>query len=697
MNICRLWFTGFFRKISIPSIVFSGIIFSGCGIQSRQDYSFTGNQQTVPFPKGLVYETEGFSFDDSLVIFTATDDLSDLIPVIQYEFMSMFNTMVIEVPDEDRAHYILRYDESMDEESYTLEVDDKIIATGGSYKAVAMATISLLHFVSGNKDGWSIPGVSIYDYPDLAFRGLMIDVARKKHSIEVLKQIVTLCRWYKINYLQLHLTDEDYFSFPSDAYPQLSTENFIFSKEELADLVRFADARGVELIPELDVPGHAGQFVENMPEVFGFKNQKLNRYTINMANDEIYKVLETLIGEIASVFKSSRFIHIGGDEANFSGMDEDDEVQAYLVNNELESIEALFWHFINNMNDIVKKRDRKTIVWEGFSEEGNNVVSKDITVMAWETMYQLPDKLLEGGYEIINVSWKPLYVVNNRKWSPETIYNWNVYQWQNWYPKAPSFNPIQIEPNEHVIGAAMASWDQPEYVEISSLRKRLPAMVERVWNINSHESSNDFMTVVNNLDEKLNRYFSPVALQEDGLRFPEINDGYRNEQVWFGDTLTLHMIVPENLSIKYSIDEPLSENSPIYSETLKIFDSGTIRYRAFSAQGIPVGNEILKYYELNPLEVHFQGKHLLTEEEYWDRLEPWRFPYSDSLTITITSKRHGNIRYHTDHEKNNEYVEYTDPITISEDVLITAGLFINDSLTGVLWRQQFIDRNEIGK
>jgi hexosaminidase len=473
-----------------------------------------------------------------------------------------------------------------------------------------MGTVSVLQLISENNNFWHIPKGKIRDYPDMPFRGLMIDVARKKHSIEVLKQIVSLCRWYKVNYLQLHLTDEHFFSFPSDTYPQLSTKGFHFTKEELAGLVEFADARGVELIPELEVPGHAGQFVKQMPEIFGFDNKMLNRYTINMTNDKIYPVLDTLIGEIASVFHSSQYIHIGGDEADFSGMDQEPEVKQYLQKKELESVEELFWYFINRMNKMVQKRDRTAIVWEGFSKEANNVVSKDIIVMAWETMYQLPVDLLEAGYNIINVSWKPLYVVNNRKWNPAEIYDWNVYQWQNWFPKAPSFNAIQIEEHPNVLGAFMASWDQPEYVEVSSLRKRLPAMVERIWNKKKRLPSEKFLAAVDNLDQKLNSYFSPVNIQENGLRFPEIQDGFRHEQVWFGDTLTLSMKAQEDYLVRYSLNEPLFQKSLVFNRPVKISETTTLRYRAFTHEGQPVGHEILKYYELNPLDVSFTADSL---------------------------------------------------------------------------------------
>ncbi|MFW6259298.1 MAG: family 20 glycosylhydrolase, partial [Tangfeifania sp.] len=540
-----------------------------------------------------------------------------------------------------------------------------------------------------------IPKGVIYDYPDLPFRSLLVDLARREHHLAVLKQIVSLCRWYKVKYLHLHLTDDNHFRFPSDAYPQLVTEEFHYTKKELKELIEFAANRGVEIIPELEVPGHAGQFIQKMPEIFAFRDENLNRNTINMASDDIYPVLDTLVGEFARLFHSSKYIHIGGDEPNFSGMDEDPEMQQYLKNKGLQSVEELYWHFINRMHEFVKKRGKQTIVWEGFAKEGNPVVSKNIIVMAWETMYQLPSELLEAGYEIINVSWKPLYVVNTRKWSPAEIYNWNVYQWQNWLPEAPSYDTIQIVENPDVLGAGMASWDQPEYTEISSLRKRIPAMVERVWNVEKKITEDEFQAKLNLLDKKLGRYFSPVEVKATGLSFPEVTDGRLDEQVWFNDTLRLSFETPLNLTVRYTTDgTKVSFSSPVYKNPLKFSETTTLRYQAFSLNGEPVGHEILKYYELHPLKIEYESDSLISEDERWKRPDSWRFPFYENLKIHISAKRPGVIRYAKGSNVTANSSVFRKRIIIESDEYVEAGLFQGDSLIGKTWSQHFININE---
>ena len=644
----------------------------------------------IPVPKESHFQEGSFGFQDTLILYTGSKALKPLYDVLRQEFKSLYRTEVIRGSNPDDADLLLQLDRDLNDRAYRIDIGDKIKVTGATYDAVAMGTVSVLQSISDHRDNKTVRRGSIYDYPDLPFRGLMIDVARKKHSITTLKQIISLCRWYKVKYLQLHLTDDNAFRFPSDSYPQLTTEGFHYTKKELTELVEFANARGVELIPELDVPGHSHQLIEKMPKTFGFRNQELNRNTINMTREEIYPVLDSLIREIAAVFPSSEYIHIGGDEPNFSGMNEYPKVAQYLKSNDYNSIEELYWHFINRMNAIVKEQGKRTIVWEGFSKEGNAVVSKDITVMAWETMYQLPSDLLDAGYEIINVSWKPLYVVNNRKWDPLEIYNWNVYQWQNWLPKAPSYDTIQVDEHQNVRGGSMASWDQPEYTEISSLRKRLPAMVERIWNKKRVVTDEEFLQALNQLDTKLEDYFSPTEVRASGLTYPDIEDGRRDEQIWFSDTLRLVLNAPHDLVVRYTTDgRPVSQSSSVYRDTLLFSETTTLRYRAYTSEGEPVGHEILSYYELHPLEVRFEGENLMKEEELWERVESWRFPFSDRLKIHISTPQEGVIRFEKGSELTANSPVYEGPITIRDDVFIKAGLFREDSLVGKTWNQHF--------
>lgn len=643
----------------------------------------------LPAPKQVHWQNQQLCFSGTLYFYSGNSELDTLYHVLKNEILTMTGMPLEKTTDPNAPGIQLFIDRNLQEEEYRVEIVDRVKIYGADYRAVAMGTATALQSLQMSENNICWNGAVINDQPDLHFRSLLVDVARNKHDLGTLKNIVNLCRWYKINHLQLHLTDDEAFTFPSVAFPQLTSESG-FTAAQLTELVNYAQLRGIQLIPELDVPGHSARLIEKMPWLFGFNNRQLNHNTVNIGKDATYVALDTLIGEVAHIFRYSDYIHIGGDEANFKGMEQDREVAAYLKQNDLQNVEELYWHFINRMHSFVKKRGKKTMVWEGFSKEGNPVIDKDITVMAWETKYQLPQDLLEGGFKIINASWKPLYVVNEKKWSPQQIYNWNVYSWQNWVPEMPSYTPIRLSPDVNVLGSAMASWEQPSYVQLSSLRKRLPAMADRIWNVKTKMTDSVFLATLQLTDSLFDQYMSPVTIAAKGLLHPTIQDGRNKEQTWFGDTLRIALQAPKKYTIRYTLNNaPVDSTSMVYERPLVFNNSQLIKFRAFRGN-TPVGNEELHYYELHPLEVSMQGGLAIAADKQWESRNPTSVSFIDSMKLNISANRSGTIRYVTgNHDLSIDAPLYHQPITIKDTVMIKAGLFVNNTLIGAPWVQYF--------
>ncbi len=443
---------------------------------------------TLPSPKSAVFDMVLLTVTPNLSCKVATSKLRPLVQVIDKEFHQITGGRIVVATSGSSSQVTLALDLAMDEQTYRLIIDSNIQITGGSYQAVAMGTVTLLQMLKRQSDGrFAVPRVTISDCPALPFRGLLVDVARKWHDVSTLQQLIELARWYKINYVQLHLSDDTLFTFPSSPFPELPTPEKHYTKAELRELVEYARVRGVALIPEIEMPGHARPMVERRPDKFGFESTLKDAHgrtinTMNIGREKAYGALKTLVGEVADIFKTSPYIHMGGDEANLEPLSAEPEGQRYMETHQLANVHELYRHFIVQMNEIVKRHGKQMIVWEGFRKDGQVEIPRDVLVMEFETAYQLPQDLLAGGYKIINTSWKPLYVVNERKWEPEYIYNsWNPYRWENPFPQHPSFKPIQLEPTPYVIGAMMCAWEQDQDIELPSLRQRLAAMSERTW------------------------------------------------------------------------------------------------------------------------------------------------------------------------------------------------------------------------
>ena len=670
---------------------YSSVVFLSIASLSCKDNRVTNQQHGVfPVPKEIDYRSGSLCLSDTIAV-TFTDASLRALSLLLRDELRTLENLAVDVSRTRPGELELVIDSSMQQESYTLVADDHIVIKGRDYNSVAMGTATLLQILATNKNR-CIPRMEIRDRPDSYWRSLLIDPARRPHDIETIKNVVRLCRWYKIRYLQLHLTDDQFFTFPSQAFPGLPTKAFHYTLDELNDLVEFAHVHGVELVPELEVPGHAHHLVTKLPHIFGFDDPSLNRNTINMARDEVYAALDTLVSEIAEVFKYSRYIHMGGDEANFKGMEDNAQVNRWMQEHNLTDIDELFWHFINSTNAIIKKHGKSTIVWEGFSKEGNATVDKDITVMAWETMYQMPQHLLDGGFRIVNVSWVPNYVVNDRKWSPLDIYHWNIYRWENWVPHIPSYKPFQIDRHANVIGGGMASWEQDAFEEISSLRLRVPAMSERLWNHESKMSDSVFSSTLLTVDSAFSSYLSPVRIESLGRTYPYIQDGRYNEETWFHDSLRVTLDTRDGLDIRYTLDNSkVSSQSEKYQSVLVLRKGGNVRYRAFAGD-IAVGAEMFNYYSLRPLAADFAGNFPVPPDSIWATLTNKIIGYRHTLTVSLTALRPGIIRYVIgDRNVTASSSEYTKPLTFAarEITLVRAALFADGVQVGEAWEQRF--------
>ena len=198
-----------------------------------------------------------------------------------------------------------------------------------------------------------------------------------------------------------------------------------------------------------------------MPELFKIRGTKPYEHhaTINFANAEVLRAVETIVGEMCAVFRSSPYFHIGGDEADFIFAHQHPEFQAAFRSFELgeKGQWQLYRHFLIQMNQIVRKQGKQMIVWEGFHREPDSKfqIPKDVIVMEYECPFYPPRQLVEDGRTVINACWTPLYVVNQKRWSPQQIYDWNLYRFGQHTTQYALTTWHQLEATEQIIGGQM--------------------------------------------------------------------------------------------------------------------------------------------------------------------------------------------------------------------------------------------------
>ncbi len=347
--------------------------------------------------------------------------------------------------------------------AHTLNIGEQAVVEGFDYRAVAEGSATLLQALSQANGRVALPALAVKDWPHADFCAVMVDCGRQAQPIVWLKKMVETCRMYKVRYLQLHLTDDQGWCFPSTAYPQLGAKPqgpTRYTLEELKDLVAYGDARGVTIVPELEMPGHSGAALNCLPEVFDAINpetkQPIGLGCMNIASEDIYPALDTIIGEMCNVFKSSPYFHIGSDESTIGRVPLHSGYKAFMAKHGLNNDGELANHFIARVNDIVKKHGKLTIKWEGLG----NQAAKDIIIMTWIGRSNMARKFLDEGYATITCPWD-LEV----PWE-----QWSMYQ----------CNSSKLNKGDAVIGAILVAWEASAEVNAAKVRTAAGRQ-ERTW------------------------------------------------------------------------------------------------------------------------------------------------------------------------------------------------------------------------
>ncbi len=391
-------------------------------------------------------------------------------------------------------------DDTLAGEEYRLVVDgEKTTVYAATEKGMHNGLANLLWLLelateetALDENGIAMPKVEICQKPDMPYRGLMVDLARQWHPIEYLYGYVDLCWKNRASHLQLHFTDSQSFTLPMKAYPQLCTEGRTYTREEIASLVEYAKERGIELVPEVDVPGHTDQFFLKYPEVFGNAG-------VLPACEEVFEALRTIFAEVADMFPHSPWIHLGGDEAAIGGWEQCERTQAYMEAHGIANIHEMYAEYIRIVTEMIFALDRTPVVWEGFAKAYNDRIDRRTIIIAWESYYQPAYDLAEAGFTLINCSWKPLYIVTpDTHWTPTEIAALDPWHWDHWWEKSVAFpDGYSIDQSYPVLGqqicawgdriAGWENWEDGIKREMELVAERLPAMCSHMWHLDMHK------------------------------------------------------------------------------------------------------------------------------------------------------------------------------------------------------------------
>ncbi len=329
--------------------------------------------------------------------------------------------------------------------------------------------------LTADAQGWFIPVVRIRDQPRFPWRGLLIDVARHWQPKEVIKRQLDGMALVKMNVLHLHLSDDQGFRIESLTHPELhqyGSDGQYFTHGDIREILAYAAARGIRVVPEFDMPGHATSWLAGYPQLGSqpgpyelIRTWGIFDPALDPTNEAVYELLDGFLGEMAALFPDP-YIHIGGDEVNGRHWDANPRIQQFIRDHNLDGNTGLQTHFNLRVQEILTRHGKRMIGWDEILQPG---LPTEAVIHSWRG----PDSLAtaaRGGYSGILSNG---YYIDLSYPAEDHYLN----------DPLPADTSLSLEEQRRVLGGEATMWSEwvtPETID-SRVWPRTAAIAERLW------------------------------------------------------------------------------------------------------------------------------------------------------------------------------------------------------------------------
>ena len=371
-------------------------------------------------------------------------------------------------------------------------------------------------------DVYNITPMIIEDFPRFKYRGMMLDVSRHFMPKDFIKKFIDIIAMHKMNKFHWHLTDDQGWRIEIKNYPKLTEigsirektiigharfagknpryDNIIhkgfYTQNEIKEIVEYANEKFIEIIPEIDMPGHTASLIASYPE-FGTSDEEVKVKTTWGVQDEIlkptentFKFLDNLFKEVAALFPSN-YIHIGGDEARKKQWEESSEVQNIMKELEIEEEDSLQTYFVSRVENILNKYGKKLIGWDEIIEGG---LIENATVMSWRGE-EGGVIAAQSGNEAIMTPTSHMYFDYYQAKSGEPLAIGGLITLDKVYSYEPIPEGLDLNEATKILGAQANVWTEyiktPQMVEYMSV-PRMTALSEIVWSKRKDRNLEEF-------------------------------------------------------------------------------------------------------------------------------------------------------------------------------------------------------------
>ena len=586
----------------------------------------------IPAPKSILKTSGYFKLDAQTVIFLEGEENRKIVNLfkshikdntgLDIRIVSIAPTVLRNVISFSSAQA-----QTYSDEAYILSISPSQIIVKGKQKGLFYAVQTLIQLV--NQYNAMLPAIDVDDEPRYTYRGLHLDVSRHFYPVSFIKQYLDLMAKYKLNNFHWHLTDDQGWRIEIKKYPKLTQVggfraqtiigNFhdrmpqwfdgvpyggFYTQQEIREIVAYADAKFINVIPEIDMPGHSVAALAAYPNLAcnnnpgPFKTYEkwgISENVFCAGKDSTFYFLENVLTEVMQLFPS-KYIHIGGDEVPKTQWKSCPYCQKRIRNEKLNSVNELQSYFIKRIEKFINKNGRTIIGWDEILEGG---LAPNATVMSWQNVQAGISAARQKHNVIMAPSTMGLYLDHTQGRSDqEPVSIGGDGRMQKIYAYNPTPEVLNVDERKYILGVQANVWTEymPTIKKVEyMLMPRILAVSEIAWTALENKSFPNFMeeraplhlawfdktdmnyrvpTAIGAKDTTINvngYYFFDWKPSVKGAKIYYSIDDYKPSQTTLQYTQLLKIIVPlgEQRPVKSIVITPSGKQSAVTTTWLK--------------------------------------------------------------------------------------------------------------------------------
>ena len=502
--------------LSTVNIFYAIILLALISISCSNNELKKCNTNIIPLPKEMNIKNQNFELNKSISI--KYDDLFE----VEGEFLERILSDQFNINTGQNGKLIsLKKGNNYIKEGYQLKInrnDISIEASSGEGIFYGIQTLIQLMELNRHENNIVLPTCKINDSPSFKHRGMLLDCCRHFFDKKVIKKYIDLLSQYKMNKLHWHLTEDQGWRIAIDKYPKLTSIGSqrkdssgsyggYYTKEDIKEIVDYAKNKHIEVIPEIEFPGHSQAAIAAYPQLSctGKPIDVATEWGVFKdiycaGNDSVFTFMEDILGEVIELFPSS-FIHIGGDEAPKTRWENCPKCQKRMLEENLKDEHELQSYFIKRIEKYLNSRGKTLIGWDEILEGG---LAKNAVVQSWRGM--------NGGIEAAKHGNKVIMSPTSHAYFDYSIKSTDMKQVYHFDPIPTELDSIQ---KQLVLGGECNLWSEhiPNEKKLDEMVfPRMLAMSEVLWSYPKERNYDTFLARADNHAHLLRSYGVNVGL-----------------------------------------------------------------------------------------------------------------------------------------------------------------------------------------